>query len=314
VSVNKHRLRWNELPAKTRHEIEAALGAVVVEARSEPGGYSPSLASRCVLDDGRRVFVKSCSSAQNPDTPAMMRREALVTEALPDGFPAPLLLHRFDDGGWVSLVFEEIDGRPPREPWDNDELRVVVAAIEALAEMADPSPVDGLDAVQVGLARTFSGWRALASGQADTAGLDDWSRRHLARLAEIEATWDQHASGNALVHCDLRADNVLIGGDGRVCFVDWPWARVGAAWLDLAFMLPSVSVHGGPSPEAIWATTKFAQTVEHEALTAVAVAFAGFVTEHALRPPARGLPAVRAFQAAQGEVSREWLRDRLGLP
>jgi hypothetical protein len=103
--VNTHRLRWSDLPVTIRGEVEETPGACVIEARSEPGGYSPSLAARCRLDDGRCVFVKSCSSDQNPDTPTMMRREAAVSEALPAGFPAPSLLHHLDDGAgsrWSS--------------------------------------------------------------------------------------------------------------------------------------------------------------------------------------------------------------------
>ena len=63
--------------------------------------------------------------------------------------------------------------------------------------------------------------------------------------------WEQDAlrvcSGDALVHGDLRADNVMIDHDHdhRVWLIDWPHASVGAPWLDLAFMLPSVALQGG---------------------------------------------------------------------
>jgi hypothetical protein len=34
---------------------------------------------------------------------------------------------------------------------------------------------------------------------------------------------------------------------------------------------------------------------------------AGYFTERSLRPAPPGLPTVRLFQAAQGEVARRWL-------
>ena len=46
-------------------------------------------------------------------------------------------------------------------------------------------------------------------------------------------------------------------------------------------------------------------------VTATVCALAGYFTERSLRPPPPGLPTVRAFQAAQGEVTRRWLAQLL---
>jgi hypothetical protein len=45
--------------------------------------------------------------------------------------------------------------------------------------------------------------------------------------------------------------------------------------------------------------------------TAILCALAGYFTSQALLPPPPGLPTVRAFQAAQGQVARRWLADFL---
>ena len=60
-----HRLQWADLPAVLRAEIESTLGSAVIEAVGQRGGYGPSLAARCALADGRRVFIKAVSPAQN---------------------------------------------------------------------------------------------------------------------------------------------------------------------------------------------------------------------------------------------------------
>jgi aminoglycoside phosphotransferase (APT) family kinase protein len=57
------------------------------------------------------------------------------------------------------------------------------------------------------------------------------------------------AAGPALLHGDLRADNLLLT-PSRVVAVDWPRACAGAAWVDLLLLLPSVAMQGGPNPEA----------------------------------------------------------------
>jgi hypothetical protein len=41
-------------------------------------------------------------------------------------------------------------------------------------------------------------------------------------------------------------------------------------------------------------------------------AVSGFFVSHSLRPPPPGLPTLRPFQAAQGEVALDWLRRRRG--
>ena len=50
-------------------------------------------------------------------------------------------------------------------------------------------------------------------------------------------------------HGDLRADNILLTQDG-VVIVDWPGASVGAPWVDMLGMAPSVVLEGGP--DALW--------------------------------------------------------------
>ncbi|HKS91738.1 MAG TPA: hypothetical protein VJQ83_07400, partial [Tepidiformaceae bacterium] len=89
------RLQWHELPGHVRAALEARLGSLVAEAISQPGGFSPGLASRLVLADGRRVFVKAVSGAQNRESPAIYRQEARYAAALPAEVPAPRLLWTF---------------------------------------------------------------------------------------------------------------------------------------------------------------------------------------------------------------------------
>ncbi|HET7517515.1 MAG TPA: aminoglycoside phosphotransferase family protein, partial [Actinomycetes bacterium] len=52
------RLDWADAPAWLRGEVEARLGGRVAEAVTQPAGFSPGIAARLRLDDGRRAFVK----------------------------------------------------------------------------------------------------------------------------------------------------------------------------------------------------------------------------------------------------------------
>lgn len=303
------RLRWHEVPLDVRRGIETVLGAPVVIERSQPGGFSPGLASRLRLADGRRVFVKAVGRERNPDSPGLHRREVAVMAALPDGLPVPRLLGHYDDGDWVAVVQEDVPGVHPVEPWRPDEMERVCVALADLAERLTPSPIPAPPIAQLDESM-FRGWRTLALDPRPAAAFDPWVRDHLDLLADAEARWVPAAAGQALVHVDVRADNLLLTAD-RVVVVDWPHARIGASWLDLLFFLPSAAMHGGVDPERLWATYPPARAAAPGDVTAVLAALTGFFLHSSLLPPPLRLERVRAFQRAQGDAALHWLRERL---
>lgn len=283
------------------------MGAPVLQAVTQPGGFSPGLAARLRLADGRRVFVKAVSEAANPDSPSMHRREARVVAALPVSAPVPRLLWSYDRDGWVALVFEDIDGRHPGDPWTEADLSLVVEALQRMAAALTPSPI-AIDATASrAFQRGINGWRAAL--ERSEQNLDAWCQRHLGRLAELEALAPEASAGETLLHFDTRADNILIVGR-RVYILDWPSARTGADWVDWVAMAPSVAMQGGPAPEGFLA--RFDLTgVTRDRIDAVLCSLAGYFVVRALEPPPPGIPTVRAFQAAQGRVALDWLRRRL---
>jgi hypothetical protein len=303
VNAPGHRLQWPELPSRVRDEIEGVLDSTVVEAVGQRGGYSPSLAARCGLADGRRVFIKAVSPAQNPDSPLMMRREAHIAACLPADAPAPALLHTLDDGEWVALVFEEIAGRLPATPWRVDELDRV---LEATLELGALSPLAPIRSVAEQYRAMFTGWRTLAAEAVD-APMDAWCRDRLDDLVAAESRWEQVTVGDGLIHGDVRSDNVLLTDDGRVVFVDWTSTCTGAAWFEVLALLPSVELEGGGTPESVLARVGL-DDLDADATVPVVAAIAGYFVERGRLPDPPGLPTVRAFQRAQGAVTIAWLR------
>jgi hypothetical protein len=301
------RLSLEDLPSHFRHEIQRELGARIVDSSNCKGGYSPSLAAVCRLDDGRMVFVKAVSPAQNPDTPNMLRREASVTALLPPSVPAPRLLHVLEDGEWIATIYEYAEGSMPAVPWKSSELAKVIGATWALAEVGAPK---GIPTLAEHFGEAFTGWRNLVADPGPNSALDPWSLRFLDRLAALEPSWLAHADGDELVHGDVRSDNVLLSSSG-VMFVDWSSACTGRSHFDVVCMLPSIALEGGGSPEEVLALHGGSR-VDPDAITSLAVACAGYLLDHARRPDPPGLPTVRAFQRAQGEVAVAWLRSRLG--
>jgi aminoglycoside phosphotransferase (APT) family kinase protein len=311
------RLTWEQIPASVRAQIEARLGNPVVQAISQATGFTPGVAARCRTADGRRVFIKAAGLEPNPGVPATHRREAEIVAVLPVSAPIPRLLWWLDDHetGWVVLAYEEIDGYPPAQPWLADELNRVLEALNTLSSALTPSP---LPLGKVGSAAEIfthrvAGWGKLKDQQPSRLdSLDSWSARHLDTLIALEADAPAAVTGDTLLHLDIRADNLLLSVD-KVWFVDWPLVCVGAAWVDVVLFAPSVHMQGGPLPEMVIAAHEACQRADPASVTACIAALAGFFTYQSLQPPPPGLPTVRAFQAAQGVVTREWLARRLGL-
>jgi hypothetical protein len=309
------RLDWAAVPVRIREDFERWAGTRVISAISQPSGFSPGVAARLKLADGRGLFVKAVGSQLNADSPNMHRREARVLGALPPHVPVPRLRWLRDEDGWVVLVLDEIDGHHPRLPWDLDELDQVLRALAELAERLSPTPVpiSELGSASDRVATRIRGWRQLCEDPPNIrSGLDDWSQRNLEALAELEARAPAAVGGDTLLHFDIRGDNVLLGTD-HVWFVDWPHACVGAAWLDVIAFVPSVTMQGGPPPEDVFARYPSGKQADFEAVTCGVAALAGFFVRESLLPPPPGLPTLRAFQAAQGAIARAWLAQRAHL-
>jgi len=303
------RTAWADVPSPVRSAIEEACGSAVVEARTQPGGFSPGVAARVRCANQARYFVKAASGEINRDTQRLHRQEAAVLSALDPviaarRLPIPRLRATVDRDPWIALVLEDVDGRHPAQPWSSGDIGRVVAALDRLAETLTPAPIR-VPAVGDLYASAFTGWRALArSSRPD--GLDRWSLARLGELAALEATWAAHTAGDTLLHTDVRADNLLLTSDG-VVLVDWPSACRGAAFAELVFFAPSVAMQGGPEPADLLALSAAGRGVDAQALAATVCAVAGYLTYRSLQPAPAGLPTVRAFQAGLGQIARRWL-------
>jgi len=285
----------------------------VVADAPQSGGFSPGLASRLTLADGRRVFTKAISAGRNPRSPGLYRREIEVMKAIPEAAPVQRIQWSYDDRDWVMLVLDDVDGVMPAIPWHRDELARVMSALEQLAVALTPAPADALP-ITVDLADNFRSWHVIREDPVLAGQLGDWEHAHLADLASLESGWAAAAHGNTLLHADLRADNLLLTPDGRVIVIDWPYAVSGAEWVDALLFLISAAADGGTDPEAAWSAYGPAQQAEPGAVNTVLAAAAGDFTCRSLLPAPQNLPALREHQRAKGAAAVRWLRSRLRWP
>ena len=304
------RIGWAEMPAHVQAGVERILGSPVVEAKGQQGGFSPGTADRVLTADGQRAFVKAVSPQLNEHSPGIHRKEAAVTAALPAGVPAPALIGTYDDGEWVALVLSDVEGRHPHIPWRVVEVRLVLDALLQTARQPLPLELSRLPTLESELADPFRGWTRIRRNPPEDC--DPWILRNLDRLERLAEQGLRDVAGSSLAHTDVRADNIIITATNGAVLVDWPWAAVGAAWVDAVTVLVNVRVFDP-------AFDVDAMLASHDVFTAAnAIKVNGFLSglaayfiDAARQPPPPGLPTVRAFQQQQGEAVIHWLRDRL---
>ncbi len=303
------RISWWQVPEHVRSAIEASLGGDIVEAVTQDGGYSPGAAARVRLACGRRAFVKALGADLHSSSLKLYRNEALVMPHLPADLPAPRLLDVYDDGDWVALVFEDVEGRHPQVPWRSDELDRVAWAIADLGAALDPSPWPAAPIFADVNAGFIQAWRGLA--MSPPPDLDASVRRMLDRLAANEVDLAEVVRGEALLHNDIRSDNVLLTPDGRVVFVDWGMPCKGAVWLDLMMFAFTAEFHGGADADQLVRSHPLTRDIADSSIDVVVVAgYAAYrlLAQRLVNPL---MPDINAYHIGCAEASLRWLQRRV---
>jgi hypothetical protein len=268
-------------------------GAAESWRRVESRGWTRNEHWTVVLRDGARAFLKEAAIEPSPD---WLRQEVEVLRLVRGPF-APELLG-FDDGERPLLVLEDLsEGSHWPPPWRPGDVEAVLTTLSEVSAMR----VDGLPPFP----DPWPQWTAVADDPAPFLSLGiaspDWLERALPELLAAERR--PALSGPAVVHGDVRSDNLCIRGD-RAILVDWNHASLGNPAFDVAAWLPSLTLEGGPPPD----------DVADAAVARFAVSIAGFFAARAGLPPHEGAPLVRGFQLAQLEVALPWACRVLGIP
>jgi hypothetical protein len=301
------RLSWPDLPVSTRAAVEAGLGSPVARALRQTPEYGGGIATRLQLADGRWVFAKALP--ESSPRRAGYQAEAKVAAALPDVPQIPRLLSTVD-GGWLVLVFSDIEGTRPKLGPGSPELSAVLTALGALARSLTPCPLPKVADAVDDIGPILHGWRELAADP--PRDLDDWAARNLSRLAGLETSWHPWANGNTLLHNDLHPGNLVVAGPGRVQVVNWRYPARGAAWLDLVSLAPHM-LDAGLEPGALdrlLSRRPVLADVPDHAVTGFAAALAGHAERGSRLPEPPGTTGLREQQRRLAAVTRRWLTHR----
>jgi Phosphotransferase enzyme family len=233
------RLPYADVPQAVRDWVDSELGSPVVSWNDRVGGMSPGCATRLVAADGSRAFVKAVGAELNPDSPTLFRREIAVLELIgADPLWASLRASYDDDDGWVALLLEDVAGGHPDLAGDGQMTDLLDATDALVARLAtvDAPEATAREIGQPGLLDARARFRVWQEAVERVDELpDDLVPRVLrGRAGALRDLATDLAEGGSdqLLHCDIRVDNLLSPGPGRIVFVDWGAAAVGPAWVD----------------------------------------------------------------------------------
>ncbi len=232
------RTPYPDIPARVRTWVSETLGSPVVSWSEQTGGMSPGCATRLVTAAGGRAFVKAVGSDLNPDSPSLFRREI---DALGLIGADPLwadLLASYDDGDWVALLLEDVEGRHA-DLGDDAEMAALLEATDHLGERLSAVPVPSRLATSfvgpgfVDGTEVFHRWADSVDLLPDLPAdlVPDVVRRDADRCRELAALL-RDPWPSRLTHWDIRNDNVLVRPDGSIVFVDWGACAVAPGWVD----------------------------------------------------------------------------------
>ena len=263
--------------------------------RSIGGGYTPAERWLVAFDDGDRAFAKVGTIDHTAEWLRLERRAYSDV----DGAFMPRVLG-WSDGPAPALLLEDLSDATWPPPWDGQLVERVLAALDAVA--ATPCP--DWAAELVAQAEIFSGWSEVAANPAPFLGLGlasrEWLRASLPVLVETEHP--PELAGDALLHFDVRSDNICFTAD-RTLLVDWNWIGRGNPLFDVAAWLPSLAVEGGPAPEDVRPRGRRLRS-----------GIAGYLCARAGLPTIPDAPRVRQIQLEQATTALPWAARWLGLP
>lgn len=238
-------IKNNDFPHHLKNVIEDRLSQKIISWTKPDCGLSAATRYSLLLENNSKVFIKA---ATDKETEGWLRTEHLVLisyeeEFIPkivdwidesDNFPI-LLTQDFSDAYWAannSGVY-----------WRDGDMDLIFETIKEL------SSIKGRHSLPYIKNNNDKIWTKIASNPDGFLKLKLCSERWLSNNVTflINAENDIDETGTSLVHGDIRSDNICIKNN-KVVFVDWSNAAIGSAEHDLANLLPTLHLEGGPLP------------------------------------------------------------------
>lgn len=302
---------WSGLPAELRNRLDGYVGGVASVGLAG-GGFTPGFAAVLEGRDGARVFAKAAPESEAFIYPSYLR-EAEVMPLMPPGMPAAGLRsaeHLVADGtGWQLLVYDAVDGSMPGYPWTDADLHAVEQACTAAVRILRDFPRESAGTpLSSDMAEVPSQFQAVADGQPAPWFVPELTPRQAARFEDLLASCPEALAGDAVLHGDLRPDNILIDS-GRAVFCDWNYLGTGAEWTDWVSVLPYAR-GGGLDADAWLLRSALTRGVPSRYIDAFLAGLLNYMLYWGGQPEVPSSPQLRIHGRHTARLVHDWLVRR----
>jgi hypothetical protein len=285
--------------------------------RLAASGFTHGFAAVVQSSSARSLFVKAAPSSDPFIHPAYVR-EAEVLSLLPQALPIPQLYRSLtvDDGPeqWQVLCFEAIDGYMPGDPWTAADLEAIHISLltvqEALIHL--PREVTG-GPMSTGISDDPMVGTAFSRLAPDGIFPGFLPSGISSRLDELQQLCDRSTEalrGDAVLHNDLRADNVLLRrSDKRAFICDWNFLAHGPEWADWVGIL-IYARNGGIDPTPWLARSPLSAEADPDDVDSWLAILAAYMTHNGMQPDIGTSPLLRAHARFTAGITLEWLIQR----
>ncbi len=310
------RMTWESLPAVVQTRFTDFLGSSLQRVQLAGGGFTPGFAA-VLTGTNRSIFVKAACATDTFIYPAYVR-EVEVLALMPHGLPVPQLLDgaviEDQDVPWQLLCFEAVHGRMPGSPWNRSDLRSIHESLISVQAGLRSVPAH-LTGGSMSAEFDNPDFRNIFEELATSSEMPDY----LSGLLSLEALQDlqvlchrapEALRGDAVLHNDLRADNVILRqGDNRAFICDWNFLSTGPEWADWVGLLPYAR-HGGLDVEPWLQNSPLTAGADPEDIDAWLGILAAYMVVNGARPYLDSSPYLRAHGRFTAKIILEWLSSR----
>lgn len=256
------------------------------------GGYTNACRRIVKFRDGKTAFAKCATDRR---TSGWLHSEISVYRQLSGDFMADVLA--WDDEEPPLLILEDLSGNLWPPPWTPSRVDMVLDSLATIHRSQASVP-------EYREIFTHRGWHEVAAHPEAFLSIRVASESWLTKCLPIllDAHDSVETEGKALVHLDVRSDNICFRDD-RAVLIDWNNACAGNPDLDIAFWLPGLHYEGGARPQDILADAGH-----------LASYVTGYFASRAGLPDLPHAPLVRKLQRAQLITGLHWTVQELGLP
>ena len=246
---------YNDLPQYLKKVVEDRLGQRIIFWTKPDCGLSSAIRYSLLLEDKTKVFIKA---ATDSETEEWLRTEHLVLASYNEDFMPAIVGWIDEPGSYPVLITQDFSDAywaagKNGVCWRNGDIDLLLDTVKKLSTVKGHLSLSKLKNSNAKV------WTKIAENPDEFLQLKvcskNWLMQSIDYLIEAENNLDN--TGEVLVHGDVRSDNICINKP-RVIFVDWSNAGIGSVDHDLANLLPTLHLEGGPTPYQImpWAANQ----------------------------------------------------------